>query len=95
MYSDKTEISLDCNTNRITNLPIGVFKKKLIGNKYVNVIELDKHLLDSSNITEGISDECKFNSSITDDCQLHFTTAASTPLARASCLRPMANSVCS
>lgn len=49
MYSDKTEISLDCNTNRITNLPIGVFKKKLIGNKYVNVIELDKHLLDSSN----------------------------------------------
>lgn len=73
MYSDKTEISLDCNTNRITNLPIGVFKKKLIGNKYVNVIELDKHLLDSSNITEGISDECKFNSSITDDCQLHFT----------------------
>ena len=28
MYSDKTEISLDCNTNRITNLPIGVFKKK-------------------------------------------------------------------
>lgn len=62
--------------HRIVRIPIGLFKRKAIEGKYVNIVDLRKELTDNIIFCECLKKECDANIRLVNKRQLHFTPLA-------------------
>ena len=76
MNYDELLVAKQGRESNKSRIPFGVFYRKQVDSKYVNVVDLDTRFVDSILFTEALKRECDENLSVRHPRQLHFEVIA-------------------